>query len=557
MQISYTKKLGQLLVQHGLLTHQQLQSILDGQHQWPEQKFGQVLIQHCKISAGELITFLENHLHIPRAEIPLRVPATVLGLINESTMRRLQAFPVANDHRQMAVAMVDPLDMLAIDHLTQTTNLKIKPLLATREQLEAAISRHFDMLLLEKQLIRENNDAATQYGTTGKDSPVIRLVDGLIDQAVADGASDIHIEPQPEDVLVRYRIDGMLRGMLRLPLTSRHALVARIKILAQMDIAEKRLPQDGRFIYPGETEKIDLRVSSIPTVHGEKIVLRLLRQGQNRLTINQLGLSAANLVLFNKLNTSTNGMILVTGPTGCGKTTTLYAMLDQLNDPTKNIVTLEDPVEYSIVGINQIHIKPKTGLTFGAGLRSVLRQDPDVIMVGEIRDRETAEITTRAANTGHLVLSTLHTNSAPDAITRLLEMGVERYLVATSIAGVVAQQLVRRLCPTCRKTRKPHPQDPPLPNPAPTDKVTLYQAQGCYACGYTGYRGRIGIHEILLMTPYMSELISQHAPAAEIKAAALKGGTVSLATDGMTKVQQGITTLEEIQRVTYSVADSR
>lgn len=556
MQISYTKKLGQLLMQQKLLTHQQLQAALDWQQQVPGQKIGQILVQQGYISEEDLLNILQEKLNIPQAYIPLRVSSEVLGLISEVTMRRLKAFPMVKDGQQLTVAMADPLDMLAIDYLQQITNLDIKPFLTTEGQLEAAITRHFAMAQLEKELIGENDDHSTGYYVTdGEDSPVIRLVDGLLNQAITDQASDIHIEPQRECVLVRQRVDGLLRGILELPLASCQSLVSRIKILAQMDIAEKRLPQDGRFIYQVGAEKIDLRVSTIPTINGEKVVLRLLPQGQARLEINQLGLGNDNLVEFKKLISSTSGMILVTGPAGSGKTTTLYAILSQLNHPTKNIITLEDPVEYSIRGINQIQIQPKTGLTFGLGLRSVLRQDPDIIMVGEVRDRETAEIAIRSANTGHLVLSTLHANNAPDAITRLLDMGVERYLVATSIIGVVATRLVRKVCTTCRQRYQPTLQDLQLLNTPLDSNGTLYQAKGCYTCGYTGYRGRIGIHEILLVNSHLRELVNQNVSAEQLKAAALKGGMIPLVVDGMNKVQAGITTLEEIQRVTYSAVD--
>lgn len=547
MHISYTKKLGQLLVEQKLLTEEQLQAALDWQRQRPGQKIGEILLQQGYISETDLLNILQQKLNIPQAYIPPQIPADVLELVSESNMRRLKALPLAREGQQLLVAMVDPLDMLAIDQLRQITNLSIKPLLATPGQLEAAITQHMGKWQLEKGKVREKGEQGI--------SPIISLVDGFLAQAVADQASDIHIEPQPDKVLVRLRVDGLLRSILTLPIERRDELVSRIKILAQLDIAEKRQPQDGRFMYTVGQETIDLRVSTIPTINGEKVVLRLLRQSKAQLNIHQLGFSAANMARFIKLIDSTSGMVLITGPTGCGKTTTLYAILNRLNDPTKNIVTLEDPVEYSITGINQIQIQAPIGLTFGVGLRSVLRQDPDIIMVGEIRDRETAEIAVRAANTGHLVLSTLHTNSAADAITRLLDMGVERYLVAGSIIGVVAQRLVRKLCPACRQAYQPSPEELLFFSGAFKNDGLLYKSKGCHACAYTGYQGRIGLHEVLLINSSLRELINQRASAEQIKKAALKEGMIPLVADGMDKVQAGITTLQEIRRVTYSAVD--
>jgi type IV pilus assembly protein PilB len=389
---------------------------------------------------------------------------------------------------------------------------------------------------------------------TPEEAPVVRLVNTIIAQAVAEKASDIHIEPQEDRVLVRYRVDGLLRETLTLPRHVRANLTTRVKILAGLDIAEKRLPQDGRFQVKYGEQDIDVRVSTLPTVHGEKVVLRLLLKSGRILPVDRLGFQSYNLERFSGIARYTSGMILVTGPTGSGKTTTLYAVLNQLNNPERNIITIEDPVEYILQGINQTQINVKAGLSFATGLRSILRQDPDIIMVGEIRDGETARIATRAATTGHLVLSSLHTNDAAGALTRLIDMGVEPYLVASSVVGVVSQRLVRLLCPRCKELHQlaDDATERIFMDIPPGEPVALYRAAGCPQCNHTGYQGRTSIQEVLPVTRAIRELVNKKAPADLIKEKAVSEGMVTLKEDGIDKARQGITSIAEVMRVAYN-----
>ncbi|MBM7854501.1 type IV pilus assembly protein PilB [Desulfohalotomaculum tongense] len=551
----YIKKLGQLLVENKFITAAQLNRALQEQKRTGE-RLDIVLEKWGLVSEQDIVNLLEKQLNIPRVVIPNKVSAAVLRLIPEMVIRRYKVFPVKKDDVFLTVAMADPLNALVIDELQQITKFKITPALAARQQIDAAIARHFELVQLEQELKFHEDEIdysrLAAYGSEGNESAVVRLVNSIIDQGIADGASDIHVEPQEDCVLVRERVDGILREMMTLPYSARHSVVSRIKILAQLDIAEKRLPQDGRLIYKSS---IDLRISTMPTVFGEKVVIRILPRNRELMDINKLGFSDGNLKTFRKLIISSHGMILITGPTGSGKTTTLYAVLNELNSPEKNIITIEDPVEYTIKGVNQIPVNTKTGLNFATGLRSILRQDPDVIMVGEIRDPETAEIAVRAATTGHLVLCTMHTGDAADAITRLTDMGVPSYLVASTVIGVVAQRLVRKICPNCREVYYPEPNDPELVYAGIDNHRALYRAKGCVHCAYTGYSGRLGIHEILVANKRVKELINQKAPAGEIKKVSLESGMISIKQDGVQKALNALTTLQEVMRVTYSVVD--
>lgn len=388
-------------------------------------------------------------------------------------------------------------------------------------------------------------------------SPAVRIVNNIMVQAVNEKASDIHIEPRESNISVRFRVDGILHTVQTLPKNILPSLVTRIKILAQMDIAEKRLPQDGRFNFKCNHDEVDLRVSTLPTVHGEKIVLRLLNKNASLRKIEQLGFDEYNLSRFKRLLRHSYGMILITGPAGSGKTTTLYSALSELNNNEKNIVTVEDPVEYLLPGINQTQVNIKAGLTFANGLRSILRQDPDIIMVGEIRDTETAEIAVRAASTGHLVFSTLHTNDAAGAITRLVDMGVEPFLVASSVLGVVSQRLVRILCPHCKQKYSLPPNDPArefMCLPANED-IELYRAVGCSACNNLGYSGRTSIQEVMAVDTELKKMTKNKCSSSEIKVQAIKNGMITLKESGISKVLQGITTVEEVMRACYQDDD--
>lgn len=384
-------------------------------------------------------------------------------------------------------------------------------------------------------------------------SLAVKLVNSIIKQAMSEKASDIHIEPTAEDIRVRYRLDGILHEGMSLPLSSKSALITRLKILAQMDIAERRLPQDGRFDVKHGNLEVDLRVSTLPTIFGEKAVLRLLSKGTALITIKQLGFMESDFRKFTEIIKYSYGLVLITGPTGSGKTTTLYAALQELNSIEKNIITIEDPVEYILKGINQIQVNVKAGLTFAAGLRSILRQDPDIIMLGEIRDSETAEIAVHAATTGHLVLSTLHTNDAAGALTRLIDMDVESFLVSGAVLGVISQRLVRLLCPDCKKTF-PLPVNDALRdfmNIPSSEPITLYRAVGCSICNKLGYQGRISIQEVLLVSNTIRNMVKNKSNSQDIKAKAIEEGMITFKEDGIQKALQGLTTIQEIMRVAY------
>jgi type IV pilus assembly protein PilB len=533
--LSYSKKLGQMLLEKNLVTAGQLTEALNEQQSTGE-KLGRILTKLGYISEIDIVNLLEQQLNIPKVTIPVEVPAKVLELIPEQMMRRHKLFPIKQKTQILTVAMVDPVNVVALDELQQTTKLKIRPVLASEHEIDTAIARHFEV----KHYTNELREHQSNYETdSDNEAPIVRMVNTIINQAINDRASDIHIEPQTDGVLVRVRVDGLLRELMLLPLDIRESIISRVKILAQLDISIKMLPQDGRMVYKHPAGDVDLRISTIPTVAGEKVVIRILKKQQELLNIYNLGFSPGNLTLLRKIIFSTHGMILITGPTGSGKTTTLYAILNELKTPAKNIITIEDPVEYTISGVNQIQVNNKTNLTFAIGLRAILRQDPDIIMVGEIRDRETAAVAVRAANTGHLVLSTMHTNDSADALTRLLDMGVEHYLIASGVIGVISQRLVRKLCDHCKQ-------------PA---AGKLYQAKGCNQCWNTGYLGRIGIHEVMIADKQIRSLINKQISANEIKQVSMENGLIPIKEDGINKAEQALTTMAEVLRVTYSVVD--
>jgi type IV pilus assembly protein PilB len=558
--------LGDLLVEAGMLTPEQLEKALREQKRSGE-RLGKVLTRLGYVSEKDILEVLEFQLGIPKVVVEdYQLEPEVVRLIPESLARRHMAIPVRRDGNRLLVAMADPLNLTALDDLRLATGLEIIPAIASEREIEAALSRFWQPSLESETLpgleemtaadasvaVRDSFDLdeAAQTGMEG--TPAVQLVNRLIAQAVRSRASDIHIEPQEGTVLVRFRVDGLLREVLRLPPGILSSLISRIKIMGGMDIAEKRLPQDGRFQVTLERRSIDLRVSTMPTVYGEKVVLRILDKTNMLLNLDSLGFSHATREQYESLIRSSYGMILITGPTGSGKTTTLYATLNALSSPEKNIITIEDPVEYLLPGINQVRVNPKAGLDFASGLRAILRQDPDIIMVGEIRDRETADIAVRAATTGHLVFSTLHTNDAVGAVTRLLDMGIEPFLVNSSLIGVVAQRLVRLICPRCRELYEPKPDEAAYAFLGESAVKKFYRGRGCQQCNYTGYQGRMAIQEILVMTEEIRTLVSARASATEVKKAAIAGGMVTLREDGLLKASQGLTTVEEVIRVSLS-----
>ena len=556
-------KLGEILINEGLVSQAQLEEALRFQ-KLSGRTIGDILVDRGFAKEHDLANALAKQLDIPFVSIkdgslkPLKEEA-LEKLIPQSFARSQLVLPLSRHLKSLTVALANPLDLLTIDNLKKITGCDINPVIATKSDIREAISKFYG----SKDLLEEAVDSSYEITDAGvsafkrqdgglsledlvsraEEAPVIKLVNLLLIQAVKERASDIHIEPFREKINVRFRIDGILH---RIAPPSQHllpALISRIKILSKMDIAEKRLPQDGGFTVKIEDRPIDLRVSVVPTVFGEKAVLRILDKGSISFELDKLGFSEKDLNNFKQAITRPYGLIFVTGPTGSGKSTTLYSALNYIMTPKKNIITIEDPVEYQLSGINQVQVKPNIGLTFAEGLRSFLRQDPDIMMVGEVRDLETAEICIRASLTGHLVLSTLHTNDAPSAITRLIDIGVEPYLVASSLLFLMAQRLVRRLCPKCKAQSK-MPDD--IAKRYGITKKDIFEAKGCEYCRSTGYVGRVAIHEMLLINQELRQLISERADLGKIREASKKAGMKSLVEDGLEKVAEGITSIEEV-----------
>ncbi len=480
--------------------------------------------------------------------------------------RRYRVLPLKIEEGAIVVAMTDPLETAALDDIRLLLGMPVKPVLTSPMALMTSLNRAYDEAssptgaeqVMEDIAASENLDELAHELDEPQDlldatdeAPIIRLVNSVLFQAVRQRASDIHFESFERGLVVRYRIDGVLYPILTPPKHLQSSIIARLKIMAGLNIAEKRLPQDGRFAIRTAGKDVDLRVSVLPTSHGERVVLRLLEKENRLLNLSEMGFSADQLRAIKQLIQLTHGILLVTGPTGSGKTTTLYAALSEINAPDKNIITVEDPVEYQLVGIGQMQVNPKINLTFAAGLRSILRQDPDVIMIGEIRDRETAEIAIHASLTGHLVFSTLHTNDAASAATRLIDMGIEPFLVASSVVAVLAQRLIRKVCPECKKAYQPDDEELIRLGIVPgRTKPTFYRGTGCAACGQTGYRGRTGIHEMLMIDDEIRRLIGSKADSATIKQAAVARGMVGLKEEAAAKIFAGITTTEEVLRMT-------
>lgn len=553
------RRLGDLLIEYGYITNEQLQSAVAVQKQ-NGGKLGEVLLKLGHATEAEISSMLEVQLGIPRVEIEkLHISPEVPRLINERLARRHTLIPVALSDSVLTVAMADPLNIFAIDDIQLTTGLDVKPVIATRNEILNAIGLHFEKASAERALeefsesfdIDLGEDIDEEMLSNVRSAPVVKLLDSITKQAVKMRASDIHIEPQENSIRIRFRVDGELQEIMSPEKTSHGAIVTRIKIMGRMNIAEKRVPQDGRVELIIEGRPVDMRISILPTVFGEKVVIRLLDRGSILMSKTELGFSPKNLEVFDRIIQHPHGIILVTGPTGSGKTTTLYAVLQELNKINVNIITVEDPVEYRLSGISQSQVNTKAGLTFASGLRSILRQDPDIIMVGEIRDHDTAEIAVRAAITGHLVLSTIHTNDSVSTISRLMDMGIEPFMISSSVVGIMAQRLVKRICDNCKKSYQPSQQDRTLLGL--DNGADLYRGAGCNFCNHTGYRGRIGIHEILPMYDNIKSLVDKRAPLEQVRAAAAKHGMVTLRESCVDLVLAGVTTVEELLRMTYSL----
>jgi len=553
-----TKDLGETLVETGVITPETLATALS-RAEHTNERIGEALVALGAVSQDDILKAVAKQWRVPflsAEDMPFTLP--VLKNLSPKYLRQYEACPVSLEGTTLTVATADPTNPLLVDELRQTLGLQIKLCVAPQEAILQAIERTYGASTALQKIVEgmgpldegEREEDITQLRDMAFEAPVVRLVNLLIEEAVNSEASDIHIEPSEESLRVRYRIDGILYDLEAPPRRLQAAVTSRLKLMAELNIAERRLPQDGRIRMTLGGRRVDIRVSSIPTIHGESIVMRLLDRSSVFMPFDRLGFSGETATLFDKLINQPNKILLVTGPTGSGKTTTLYAALDKINAPEKKIITIEDPVEYQLKGINQIAVRPKIGLTFSGGLRHIVRQDPDVIMVGEIRDLETAEISVHAALTGHLVFSTLHTNDAPGAITRLQDMGVEPYLIASVLSGVLAQRLVRRICQACRVLDAPDPADLLAIGVTNGQGVELFRGEGCDACRKTGYKGRVGVYELFIITEEVRSLILRKASTGEIRRMAVERGMISLREDSWAKARAGLTTVDEILRVT-------
>lgn len=584
-----------VLKEQGKLTDEQIQAVLQAQQQAVGQPLERIIVDLGFASETDVLAAQARLLGVQYVDLNKVRPdesaiSVVLSKVPANYLREKKCIPIRIEQNRLWVAMVNPRDIVTIDELRMRTGLVIVPLLASQSQIEAALEElpmqgptpaatvpppgrgtglgfSVDDLLKQIDAERYGGEVATgplagqiaRVDATdveaAQEAPIIRLVDTILREAIRNEATDIHIEPMQNAVRIRFRIDGILHEVLRLPKWLAAPLIARIKILGDMDVAEKRVPQDGRMRIEMQKKRFDVRISTIPTVNGEKAVLRLLDQTSPLMGLEKLGLWEDDLAKVEYLISQPYGMILSTGPTGSGKTTTQYSILHRLNTTEVNILTIEEPVEYEVPGINQVHVNRKAGVTFATALRAFLRQDPDIILVGEIRDLETADVAFQAALTGHLVLSTLHTNDAPTAATRLIEMGVEPFLISAAVIGVIAQRLARRICPNCKEPYK-YPEELLMRFGTDLSELNgkeLYRGRGCENCRYTGYRGRIGIFEVFVMNTEIADLILRRAPISEIRDAAVASGMTTLLQDGWRKVLAGITTPQEVLRVVTTV----
>ncbi len=565
-------RLGELLIKQRLLTADKLEEALEYQRH-NGGRLGSCLVKLGYVSDDDVIAVLSRQYGVPSINLKYyEVEPEVLKLVPRETAVRYEVVPLSRVGSTLTIAMTDPTNVFAMDDIKFMTGYIVEPVVASESSINHAIHRYYGELVANEELDRVMKDLAGEEASleiaaedeidfaaleqSADEAPIIRLVNLVLSDAVARGASDIHLEPYEKEFRVRFRIDGVLQTVTTPPLRLKDSITSRVKIMAKLDISEKRLPQDGRILMrykrDGKHKELDLRVSTAPTLYGEKIVMRLLDKEYLHLDMTKLGFEPESLRAFERAILKPYGMVLVTGPTGSGKTNTLYSAISRLNTTHTNIMTAEDPVEFQLPGINQVQMKEQIGLTFAAALRAFLRQDPNIILVGEIRDHETAEMAVKAALTGHLVLSTLHTNDAPSTITRLTDMGIEPFLVATSVHLICAQRLVRRMCRECREAVCVPPptliEEGFTPDEAQT--VELARGRGCAGCRQTGYRGRVGLFEAMEVVPELREMILRGASALELKRKALEHGMITLRRSGLLKVAAGMTTLEEVVRET-------
>ena len=551
--------IGELLVAINIITQEQLEEALK-LHDFSDGKpLGDILIKHGYITEKQLMKAMEYRYRIPFYDLAaMELAPEMSRIISHETAKKYTLVAISKDDKVLTVATADPMDFQALDDVKIQTKMIVKPVLATTSDIKSAIIKLYEQTQTDEAVEDLNKEytlddvkmLSEEINENVDNAPVVRLVNLIINQAINSRASDIHIEPMENIVRIRFRIDGELYEQLSITKSAHAAVVTRLKIMGDMDISEKRVPQDGRVQTVFNGAPIELRLSVLPTVTGEKVVIRILGGKGVVLERKQLGFTERNSLLFDEILKNPNGIILVSGPTGSGKSTTLYTVLSELNKPGINVITVEDPVEYRLAGINQVQINPKAGLTFANGLRSILRQDPDVIMVGEIRDAETAEIAVRASITGHLVLSTIHTNDSASTVSRLVDMGIEPFLVSASLAGVVAQRLVRRICPKCKTSKKTDVGEMKIMKlDEPHD---IYRGMGCTSCNNTGYKGRIAIHEILVMNKELREVVDLRGTTEQLRQVSKKCGTSTLKDSCIDLVIAGITTIDELIKVAYT-----
>lgn len=556
------KRIGDMLIEENLITQEQLDKALKLAKE-SGKKIGETLVENGMTTDADIMNALSRQLSIAIVSlIGVKIPEEMIGLVDAEVLRKHRMVPLGYFQGNMNViqlAMVDPMDMTAIDDFTIITNLQVEPVLALPNEIMLTLDRYFGnhetmeaaQKYADERKKIEKAQQDTEYEDSVSNSPIVKLVNSMIEQAARQRASDIHIEALEQMVRVRFRIDGSLYEKFTYDIHLLPAIIARLKIIGGMDISEKRKPQDGRITYVVDHVEYDIRASILPTVYGEKCVMRLAQKKMLTKDKSELGFNEMEMKQFDNILKNPNGIILVTGPTGSGKSTTLYTALSELNKEDVNIITVEDPVEANIDGINQVQTNVKAELTFASALRSILRQDPDIIMIGEIRDTETAQIAVQASITGHLVVSTLHTNSSASTLTRLMDMGIESYLLADSMVGVIAQRLVRRLCPACKQTYEASTDEKRLLG-APTDEpLTIYKPCGCERCNGIGYKGRIGVYEIMTITPAIRHVISKRGSAEEIKDVALSEGMHTLRMSASRMVMEGITSFSEMIKVSF------
>jgi type IV pilus assembly protein PilB len=569
-----SQRLGDLLVREKVITPEQLDQAMKAQKDAPSSRLGSILVKLGFLTDEDVTNFLSRQYGVPAINLSFfEIDSAVVKLIPHDTAKRYQILPLSRVGASLTIAMVDPTNVFAMDDIKFMTGFNIEPVVASETAIMEGIDKAYTQAPpeedLEKVMASMSEDEAdvelqaeeedvglAALEKSADEAPIVKLVNIILTEAVKRGASDIHVEPYEKELRVRFRIDGMLQPIMSPPMKLKDAITSRIKIMAKLDISEKRLPQDGRIMLKmqiaGKKKQLDYRVSTLPTLWGEKVVMRLLDKENLRLDMTKLGFEPESLVKFERAILKPYGMVLVTGPTGSGKTNTLYSAISRLNQPDTNIMTAEDPVEFQLGGVNQVQMKESIGLNFAAALRSFLRQDPNIILVGEIRDFETAEIAIKAALTGHLVLSTLHTNGAPETISRLMNMGIEPFLVATSVHLIQAQRLVRRICSECSE-----PVDLPYQalieagySPEEAKTVKVRKGKGCGTCNNTGYKGRTGLYEVMEVDDELRELILVGASALELKKKAIERGMITLRRSGLIKAMNGIVTLEEVARET-------